>query len=252
MKPSVRAAFVWFTAPLEGIVRHMYLDVKGLVTVAIGNLIDPVSMAVALPFRKAGGVLATRAEITAEWERLKADPHAARMGHRYAAKLTTLRLSDDSIADIVSTKLEANDSLLRARFPEWEQWPADAQLATHSMAWACGPAFRFPLLEDALRARDFGTASVECRMDERGNQGLVPRNIANRVLYLNAAHVVAHGLDPDALYYPRDLALPPVSPAADTLPDLSVYRAEREPATVHSLRYSGLPGVDDDEPPEAA
>ena len=51
-------------------------------------------------------------------------------------------------------KLGQMDAYLAKRFPEWEEWPADAQLATLSMAWACGPAFRFPRLEAALRAQE--------------------------------------------------------------------------------------------------
>ena len=64
MKQSVRDAFVDFTAALEGVVPWMYLDVKGLVTVAIGNLIDPVAAALSLPFvRKGTTTRATKGEI---------------------------------------------------------------------------------------------------------------------------------------------------------------------------------------------
>ncbi|HVL61375.1 MAG TPA: hypothetical protein VM430_08205 [Microbacterium sp.] len=237
MRESVRRAFVAFSAPLEGVVAHMYLDVKGLVTTAIGILIDPMSMALGLPFRRPGGALATRDEIAAEWQRLKADPNAAKMGHRYAARITTLRLDDRGIEDVVATKLEANDALLRQRFPEWESWPADAQLATHSMAWACGPAFRFPRLEAALRARDFAAAANECQMSTAGNPGIVPRNARNRVLYRNAAAVAGSGgtLSPDVLYWPADMETAPVDHDAETVPDLDAYRAEQPAATVTVL-----------------
>ena len=72
MRPIVAARFLEFTRPLEGLVEHMYVDVKGLVTIGFGNLIDPISYALALPFvRKAGRALATPAEITAEWNLIK-------------------------------------------------------------------------------------------------------------------------------------------------------------------------------------
>lgn len=252
----MRAAFVDFTAPLEGVVPWMYLDVKGLVTTGIGNLVDPMSMALGLPWRRANGTPATVDEIAAEWQRVKGDPHAAKLGHKYAQRITTLRLSDAGVHELVMGKLDANDALLRKRFPGWELWPADAQLATHSMAWACGPAFRFPRLEDSLRALDFRTAAVECRMDETGNPGLRPRNVANRLLYLNAAAVVESGnvlpnLKPDVLYYPLSVAPGSIGPEDDTIPELDAYRSESEPAIVHSLRLAGLPG-NDDEPPDAA
>lgn len=212
MRPAVRAAFVGFTAPLEGVVRYLYADNKGLVTVGIGNLVDPVASAVHLPFRRPDGTLASRDEIVADWARVKNDPNAATRGHRYAATITTLRLTGEDIERLVMGKLDANDAALSRRFPEFETWPADAQLATHSMAWACGSAFRFPRLEAALRARDFALAAIECNMNEAGNPGLRPRNIANRVLYRNAAKVEADGGARDRLYWPRDLWTdPPLS-----------------------------------------
>lgn len=224
VKRAVRDAFVDFTVPLEGRIPWLYADVKGLVTIAIGNLVDPISLALGLPLRHPDGRLATRDEIAAEWQRVKSDPHAAAMGHKYAQRITRLRLDDKAIAMLVLGKLDANDTALRARFPEFEEWPADAQLATHSMAWACGPAFRFPRLERALREQDWEIAAVECRMDERGNPGLVPRNRLNRQLYRNAHNVVARRLDPDVLYLPRDLDKEPPELDGALAPD--EYRAE--------------------------
>jgi len=85
------------------------------------------------------------------------------------------------------------------------------------MALACGPAFRFPKLEAALRSLDFRTAAIECFMPEEATiSGLRPRNRANKVLYLNAALSHELTLDPDHLYYPIDLATDP--PDGDTHP----------------------------------
>ena len=57
----------------------MYLDVKGLVTVGVGNLMDPVSVAQTLPFRfknkpgiSAPGSPATPDQIAQEWQRSRA------------------------------------------------------------------------------------------------------------------------------------------------------------------------------------
>lgn len=201
MRDVVRDAFVPFTAPLEGVVRHMYLDVKALVTVGIGNLIDPIQLALPLPFMRPDGTPAGRDEIAAEWLRLKSDLNAAHKGHRYAATITRLRLTDDGVRDLVARKLAQNDAFLQERFPGWEEWPADAQLGTLSMAWACGPAFRFARLEAALRKRDWLTAAQECRIDTTNNPGIIPRNAQNAMLYRNAALAE----DPALLYWPRDL-----------------------------------------------
>lgn len=40
MHPSVRHYFVKFNEPIEARIPYMYLDIKGLVTVGVGNLID--------------------------------------------------------------------------------------------------------------------------------------------------------------------------------------------------------------------
>lgn len=209
MRQSVRDAFVGFSTPLEGCCSYMYSDIKNLITTGIGNLIDPVSVAVAVPFRKPDGSLASSAEKAAEFWRVKNDPRSATLGHRYAATITRLRLDDAGIADVVFRRLDLNESILRSRFPNFEEWPADAQLATHSLGWACGAAFRFPKLERALQVIDFLTAAVECKMNEAGNPGLIPRDKANATLYTNAAAVYAGGLDPDTLWFPAVLAMPP-------------------------------------------
>ena len=50
MWDSVKQGFRAFTLPLEGEIAWMYLDTLGLVTVGLGNLIDPVELALELPF----------------------------------------------------------------------------------------------------------------------------------------------------------------------------------------------------------
>ena len=45
MRASVKNQFRTFNAPLEGVVKYMYLDIKGLVTIGVGNLIDPINAA---------------------------------------------------------------------------------------------------------------------------------------------------------------------------------------------------------------
>lgn len=266
MRESARSAFVAFTSPLEGVVRWMYLDVKGLVTCAIGNLVDPVQMALPLPWVHGDGSPASRAEIAAEWMRVKADPVAARRGHRYTEGITNLRLTPEGIDLVVSRKLSQMDQYLASRFgDDWEDWNACAQLATLSMSWACGPAFRFPALEQALRARDFDAAAIHCTIQEAGNPGVVPRNRANRVLYRNAARIDAFKLDPSLINYDAvlgvqdadtqpDITLPSSIPPP--MPNIGAMLAEydEEPSspatspTIHVLRYDRGP----DDPPDEA
>ena len=245
MKQAVRDNFVSFTAPLEGVVRWMYLDVKGLVTTAIGNLIDPVESALAIPFvHKGTDIPATVAEICAEWRRVKDDPVAAKLGHRSLEASTSLQLCDAGVQAVVSKRLVLNEGILRQRFPEFEEWPADAQLATHSMAWACGPMFRFSKLEAALKARDFSVAANECYMNTTGNPGLRPRNLANKALYMAAADP---NRDDDTITW-----------VALTLVDAKLWprRAPAPANDVGPILHPDLPpwprSSDDEPPPSAA
>ncbi len=240
MKDTVRAAFVRFTAPLEGVVPHLYQDVKGLVTVAIGNLVDPIQYALTLPFvHRTSGRPATRDEIAREWLRVKNDKSLARLGHRAARHATELVLTEEGVNLVVSRKLSQVDHHIAARFPFWEEVPADAQLGVISMAWAAGPAFRFPLFEAALRSRHYVMCARECGLKEDGNPGVAPRNRHNRTLFRNAARVVADGLDPTALYWPHDL-----EDDEDTLPDLQRIATDPdmtpEPTRIHRLEDLGL------------
>ena len=245
MRASVRAAFLAFTEPLEGKVRHFYADVKGYVTIAIGNLVDdtvneyPPESALALPMRWSDGRPATRADIREDWLRLKRDKLAAAKGWPRASQITNLRLTEEDVNALVFRKLDSNDVELRKQYPDFEEWSADAQLATISMAWAMGPHFgvpgprRFPKLAAALRARDFATAAKECFMTETGNPGLAPRNLANRVLYTNAAIVERDGHSPAVLWWPRDLETSPIAKAPPTLP--APVDDETEPVLVPSI-----------------
>jgi hypothetical protein len=216
MRASVRSAFLAFTAPLEGAVSYLYADILGLITTGYGNLVDPVATAMGLDWVFPDGRAARGDEISAAWWAVKNDPHARVHGHLYARGLTKIRLTARGLEKLVFGKLDANDRYLAKRFPDWEEWPADAQLGTMSLAWACGPAFRFPILEADLRARDFEQAgreqipgvpqSAHCHMNDDHNPGLRPRNVANKILFRNAARVLGMHLDPEELVYPANLA----------------------------------------------
>ena len=143
-----------------------------------------------MPFvKKEGGAAATRAEITSEWNLIKdADNsmHLKTKGHLACAPLTKLKLTEATILDLCSKRLKANETELKkvTEFQKFDEWPADAQLALHSMAWAMGPAFaaegKWPHFRAACGKMDFDPAADNCKMSETGNAGLIPRNRATR------------------------------------------------------------------------
>jgi len=195
VKPEARAAFLPFTIPLEGAVPFMYLDVKGLVTTGIGNLIDTPADALSLPWLNADGSPATRMQIAAEWSYVKSRQDMKLRGGMAYGAVTHLRLDAAGVDAVVGRTLDRMDHQLAARFPTYEDWPWQAQLATMSMAWACGPAFHFPALAAALNAQDFTEASEQCHINEAGNPGVIPRNKGNVALFLQAAE--EHATQPD-------------------------------------------------------
>ena len=211
-----------FSEPLEGRVHSMYLDIKGLVTTGVGNLIDSVAAAQRFPWRKdfGKGRLATPAEIAAAWRELKSRQDLAKLHWAYAAKLNDLRLTDEDIDALVTEKLfEFEAYLERHHFPDWRDFPADAQLAICSMAWACGPGFPriFKNFARFASLQQWANAKACCTIREAGNPGVVPRNVANRFCFDNAARVVELDLDRDKLFWPGPAhAAPPPEPS---LPD---------------------------------
>jgi len=200
MWPVVRETFPAWSAHFESRLGFLFLDVKGLVSTGVGILLEPLSLALGLPWRRPDGSLASAAEIADAWNEVKARQDLAEEGGGHFAGLTTLRLSDDDVDAITLRKLDEVEAELRARFPAWERWPADAQLGTLSMAWAMGAGFRFPHWEAAVERLDFDSAAAESHMSEEGqNESFRRRNAANAILFRNAARVVAEGLPRDVL-----------------------------------------------------
>jgi GH24 family phage-related lysozyme (muramidase) len=219
MHPSVQAQFRAFNEPFEGVIPHMYLDIKGLVTVGVGNLIDPVDSATALPFRfknKPGiattGAPASKAQIAAEWQKLKNNRNLAHAGHCACEPITDLELDDDAVNTLIAQRLTANETFLKRQqpFKQFDLWPGDAQMALLSMAWAMGPAgaLNFHKFCASCEKLDFAAAALQCKMNEAGNPGVIPRNRANSTLLSNAAVVLAAGLQCSTLFYPKLLSEP--------------------------------------------
>ncbi len=221
MRESVRLSFIQFSAPFEGRLPYMYLDILGLVTTGVGNLIDSVAVARTLPWQVGdGGPAATPERVRAEWELVKSRQDLRNTpAERAFRPITTLRLSDAAIDAMIMSKLTANEASLRntTEFAGLDTWPADAQLALLSMAWAMGPAFaadgRWPSFRAAIAAGDWVAAAANCEINATGNPGVVPRNDANRQLFLNARRVVDEGLDPDVLLYGQASAAQPTGRA---------------------------------------
>jgi hypothetical protein len=215
LRPVVRAAFVPFTSKFEGVCTWMYLDIKGLVTTGIGDLVDSPQDVLGLPWiHKATKAPATYQEIAQAWTTVKGATTMAKLGGGAFAGLTDLRLTPDGVAYLVDARLDSNNIYLAKRWPDFEQWPADAQMGAHSIAWAAGPGWTAPNFDRMVRAVPKDWAGIaghmgvpgEAWLNDTGNPGLRPRNLANQALFYNA-YVVQRdpGMDPSILYYPEHL-----------------------------------------------
>ena len=208
MLDEVRAVLPTFTDRYEGKLFHPYLDVLGLVTTGRGNLIDPMPLAIPLPWQ-VDGAPATSAVIVAEWQYVKSLQQFRKNGGRFFEHLTKLRLTPDAVdALCVSKWVQLETELLkRPEFFGFPSAPAPAQLGTLSMCWAMGADFHFPHFQAAFAAQDWATcagpdgdanADLSCRgeawmrdgvpgqLKPNENLGLRPRNLMNKRLFTAA------------------------------------------------------------------
>lgn len=227
MRQIVRQQFRKFSSTLEGDVTWMYLDVAGLVTTGRGNKIDSVGEALALEwqYRNRPGIIATEQDVTDEWNNIKNSPESKAMklsggGHYYS--ITKLDVTSSSLDRLFNGMLLSNESTLKnlyhlsnQPYADFEDWPADAQLGLLSMAWAMGANFSkghgWRKFVQAVIDRDWEEAADQSHMSEVGNAPIWKRNVANKILFRNAAVVQGGNLAFDVLFYPTTLFGPPTA-----------------------------------------
>lgn len=182
LDPAVRASWIAWNAPFEGRVSHLYLDTRGLVTTGVGNLVDPISLALPLPWQTPGGAPASLRQAQADWWRVKSLPKGLPAGHYSSPE--ALVLTDEAIDELVLHRLDVDAVALERTFPDFPDWPAPAQQAVLSLAWACGTGWpvEFPHCAAAVAAQDWTSASQRC-----GIHGNAARNAADIALFEQAA-----------------------------------------------------------------
>lgn len=213
MRASVAKYFEYFSAGFEARVPVLYLDIKGLVTTGVGNLVDPMPLALELPWMHRNTTLdvpASQAEIINEWNRVKAATAHATGPTSYWLATARLQLNTQAIDDLVARKAAEFERGLSAyaEFKDFPEWPADAQLGILSMAWAMGDGgfATFPHFRAAAAKGDFRGMAAQCYLDTTDNPGLVSRNRANFELFTNASIIVrSKAFDYDKIVWPTQL-----------------------------------------------
>jgi len=190
----------------------MYTDSLGLVTTAIGYLIDDKSgmngygPALLIPWiHKSDGQPATRAEIIQDWQTVKqAHTQSGSFDLPHDKQITQLKIPDTVIQDLTASRMADYEKYLLQSLPGFAKFPADAQMAIHGMAWAMGGAFipkdGFHAFADAANRGDWLAAKANSNF-----KGAAPQRKAGQdKMFDNAAAVAAGKLDPDRLWYPGD------------------------------------------------
>jgi len=138
----VVAAWKAWNVKNEGWTSFPYPDSIGLVTVGMGNMIDPsrTSLGMTLPWTVGiGGPPASSSQVASELAAVKAlFPVVQSLA---AEPYSSIRLSDAAIEALVEQTIAENEAILRQSFPGWDSFPADGQAAIMSKAWAMGPGF---------------------------------------------------------------------------------------------------------------
>lgn len=219
MRASVFHGFMSLTASFEGgyVTNFMYLDVFGYVTTAFGVLINSTTDAKRCPWFRSDGTPASASDVVIEWTRVHSRQDLRKAGGMVFRKITTLRLNRDGVELVVRRKLDEAVRAMSALFPEWPDWPADAQLFALSMCWAIGPAWhqKFPKCAAAMKRGDFLGAKDEAHIDETDNPGIIPRNSANELLLENAHAVQDLRLDHETLFWPKRVSGQPLAPVVE-------------------------------------
>lgn len=222
---SVRERWLAFNEALEGRTPFLHLDLRGFLSVGVGNLVDATAegltdptdderqtthdRATQLPWLRSDGSPANPHEVAEECDRVKARTDLAFRGAgAFRPPVTRLHLENAEIDRLAASELERLPLLLVARpeFANVASWPADAQLALLSIAFKWGADFRAPELEDCLATGDFAAAATVSTL----NPDIGPyflRNQRSRRLFTDAA---AEPSGPPASTSPNPLPDPPL------------------------------------------
>lgn len=175
---------------------YMYTDSKGFVTTGTGNLIDPVARALALTWKRPDGSVASSDEVSAAWQTVKDAWPGVQSIH--SKTLTDLRLDQAALDGLMGGTIKSFVAYLLKKYPQFSNWPPDAQMAILSISWAWGPGFssRWGSLgsdfDAAVNASppkftDAGSIMRKASAHEESiNPGIVPRDIATQAMLVKA------------------------------------------------------------------
>ncbi|MCH8861589.1 MAG: hypothetical protein IID51_03660 [Proteobacteria bacterium] len=185
------------TPEFEDLIRHMYLDSAGNVTIGIGHLIRDAGTAVALHnsgsftfARLMGGRRATDAEVIADYNTV-INAEGSNKKARAFASITALRVVDSEVRALalIAATSRFNKFMQSGRHPDFNTYPIEVQMVIIDMVYNLGQSgffSKFPNFEKAVKHRDWHTAKAESSRTSEGKP-LVARNNATATLLQAAA-----------------------------------------------------------------
>lgn len=147
----------------EDTVPWMYLDIKGLVTVGVGEMLDNAAKAQALAFVDSDGQAATPEAILADFNRVHALSPAH--GPNFYRSSSSPVLPPPAIDALLLDHVESFEAELSARFPAYASFPDPAKLGLLDMIYNLGSnkLFNtFPHFMAAVGQQDWLGAAANC------------------------------------------------------------------------------------------
>lgn len=187
--------------PFVGLVPHMHLDDRGLVTVGVGASLPTPAAALLVKFvHRSGMKPATPAEVTAAYQKVRASI-AKRPAADYR-RLTDLDLASGEADRLLDRALEQAENGCGKLFGGWRRFPLPAQLALLDMVYDLGEGraitqaerqagqreqgiYQFSKLREAVAKEDWVAASRACHRKDT----LTLRDSWTRERFLEAGHL---------------------------------------------------------------
>jgi hypothetical protein len=141
----------------------MYLDTKGNVTTAVGQLLPTAADAMRCPFHRPNAELATADEIRIDFERVRA-MHPGRVASAYRTAQSLL-LTEDTIMRMLHHAVVERATQLAAKFPSFDSFPDPVKIALLDITFNVGIGNlvnEFPLFTDAVDHEHWALAAQHC------------------------------------------------------------------------------------------
>jgi GH24 family phage-related lysozyme (muramidase) len=169
----------------EGVVPWMYLDTRGFVTVAVGELLATPASALALSFVDTNNQPSTPAAIQAEYSRVSALPPGKYPAAFYRSQVSPT-LPHPAVDALLLRHLTLFDARLNQRLPGYSVFPDAAKLGLLDMIYNLGVTglfSGFPTFISYVQNQNWEGAATQCLRNGPSPQ----RNDWTRQQFLAAA-----------------------------------------------------------------